>query len=400
VSESFDVVGPLKNYWHGFLEDLESQGYLPRPIQCQMALLAHASRFMEREGIALGDFGDEEARRLMAERRAGGFSDRLSDKALIPLLDHLRRLGVVPGPVIVEPTSWCIEIIASYVTYLRNERGLIPYTVGCYARYAKLLLDRLGGEDGAALAAMNAGAVINYVASESGTRRVQAAKQFANATRWFLRYLHMCGLIDANYSMVVPSVAGWQQTAIPKGVPRGSIEAALAALDQESVTGKRDYALIYLISRLGLRGSEAVALTIDEIDWRRGTLFLRGKGHRDELMPLPADVGEVLAGYLADTRQRRRDRFVFQRVHAPVGGLSRSALNPIVSHAFERAGFVGVTPHCLRHAAASEMLRRGGSLAEIGQVLRHRSAASTAMYAKVDYGELAVFARPWPGTSR
>jgi len=400
MPESFDVVGPLANYWRGFREDLEAQGYLARPIECQMQLLAHASRFMERERISLGEFGDDEARRFMAERRTGGFPDRLSDKALVPLLGYLRRLGVVPD-VVVEPLDGRVEeIIASYKTYLREERGLVPYTVNCYTRYARLLLRRLGGEDDASLSSVCAEAVIAYVAVESGHRRVAAAKQFANATRWFLRYLHLCGLVGSDYSPVVPAVAGWQQTAIPKGVPQGSIEAALAALDRKSVTGKRDYALVYLLARLGLRASEAASLSLDDIDWRRGTLYVRGKGHRDELMPLPADVGEVLTDYLADPRQRRRDRRVFQRVHAPVGGLRGGAVHSIVQHAFERAGFDGVTPHCLRHAAATEMLHRGGSLAEIGQVLRHRSAASTAIYAKVDYGELRVFARPWPGTPR
>ncbi len=395
MSETLEMVGPLADYWHGFRERLEGLGYLARPVGRQMQLMAHLSGYMQRERLAPGDLDDAEERRFMAERRAGGYTDRLSDKALVPLRTYLRSLGVLPDVPASPPGDGDDQIIAHYRTYLRHERGLVPYTVDCYARYARLLLARLAG-----FGRLDAETVISYVADETARRRVEAAKQFVNATRWFLRYLHRQGLADADYSSVVPGVAGWQQTAIPKSVPPGSLEAALQKIARHSVTGRRDYALVYLIARLGLRASEAAALTVDDIDWHRGTLYVRGKGHRDELMPLPADVGEVLADYLADPRQRRRDRQVFQRVHAPVGGITGATVNPVVKHAFARAGFEGVTPHSLRHGAATEMLRLGASLAEIGQVLRHRSSASTAIYAKVDYAELRVFARPWPGTPR
>lgn len=284
MAEALEMVGPLTNYWHGFRVHLEELGYLTRPVECQLRLMAHLSQYMKREGLALGDLDDAAAHRFMAVRRAGPSTDRLSDKALVPLLGYLRSLGVLAEVNAAPPSDGDDQIIARYQTYLRHERGLVVSTVDCYVRYARLLLRSLAGRGGGTLGDLDAAAVIAFVAAEAGCRRVAAAKQLVNATRWFLRHLYVSGLVGADYSVVVPGVAGWQQTAIPKSVPPSSVDAALARIDRDGVTGRRDYALVYLIARLGLRASEAAALTLGDIDWQRGTISsgtdCQGRGAR------------------------------------------------------------------------------------------------------------------------
>jgi integrase/recombinase XerD len=193
-------------------------------------------------------------------------------------------------------------------------------------------------------------------------------------------------------------VAGWRGAGLPKALPAGHVAALVASCVRDSAAGKRDFAVLVLLARLGLRACEVAALRLDDIDWRAGEIVIRGKGRRDERMPLPADVGEALAGYLHSGRQAGAGlRTVFVRACAPAGPLSAGAVKAIVRRACRRAGLAEAGAHRLRHTAAVQMLRAGSPLAEIGQVLRHRSAATTAIYAKADHAALAALALPWPG---
>ena len=188
---------------------------------------------------------------------------------------------------------------------------------------------------------------------------------------------------------------------LPKGVPAGDLDLLLASCDRELPRGLRDYAILVLLARLGLRSGEVAAMTLDDIDWRRGELAVRGKARRDEALPLPGDVGEAIVGYLRSGRPESVSRNVFLRCYAPRQGLTNRAVTGIVYDACDRAGIARVGARQLRHTAASRMLAGGASLAaEVGEALRQRSAASTAIYAKVDYGRLSPLARPWPGSSR
>jgi integrase len=184
-----------------------------------------------------------------------------------------------------------------------------------------------------------------------------------------------------------------------KALDGSSIALLLASCDRRTRVGRRDFAVLTMLSRLGLRAGEVAALRLADVDWRAGELLVRGKGSRQERLPLPADVGEALAGWLARGRPRCECSFVFIRVRAPLGGLSPGGVSAIVQHACKRAGLPVVGAHRLRHTAATEMLRAGGSLAEVGQVLRHRSRDVTSIYAKVDRVALAAVVRPWPGAA-
>ncbi len=215
--------------------------------------------------------------------------------------------------------------------------------------------------------------------------------------RALLRFLHVEGEIEYSLADGVPSVAGWRLASLVKALDARSVARLLGSCDRRTRVGRRDFAIITLLSRLGLRAGEVAALQLRDVDWRAGEITVRGKGSRQERLPLPADVGETLAGWLARGRPRRESVFVFTRVRAPYDGLSAGAVSQIVRRACRRAGLPMVGAHRLRHTAATEMLRAGGTLTEVGQVLRHRGRDVTSIYAKVDRLALAAVVMPWPG---
>jgi integrase/recombinase XerD len=210
-----------------------------------------------------------------------------------------------------------------------------------------------------------------------------------------LRYLHLAGLIEAPLVWAVPSVADLRDRTLPRGLEPAAVGRLLASCDRRRLVGRRDYAILLLLARLGLRAGEVAAIGLDDVDWRAGLLLVRGKGGRQDLLPLPVDVGEAIVSYLRG-RPRCECRALFLRVTAPRRELNRSTIGWVVRAACDRAGLARVGAHRLRHTAATEMLRAGASLPEIGQVLRHREHKTTSIYAKVDRKALRALARPWP----
>ena len=231
---------------------------------------------------------------------------------------------------------------------------------------------------------------------ECRQRSVPSAKAFVSALRCWLRFLHAQGLTTHELVGAVPCVAGWRGGWIPRGLSEAEVAALLDHTEATTTVGLRDRAVLTLLARLGLRAGEVAGLILGDVDWRQGTLVVRGKGSRRDTLPVPVDVGETLVTYLRDGRARVTSRSLFLRVHAPIVGLSSAGVSAIVCAAGERGG-VRAAAHRLRHSAATSMLRAGGSLSEVGQVLRHADAATTAIYAKVEYGALATLAQPWPG---
>jgi site-specific recombinase XerD len=221
-------------------------------------------------------------------------------------------------------------------------------------------------------------------------------RRYGCALRSFLRYCYLAGLIEHDLSAAALPVSGRRRSLLPQGIGPAQAKALLGACDRRRATGRRDYAVIVLMLRLGLRAGEVAALRLEDLDWRAGQVTVHGKGGRMDQLPLPVDVGEAIAGYLRRGRPRTAAREVFLRVRPPRAGLTRSGVTNIVLDAARRAGLGAVRAHRLRHTAAGDMLRAGAPLAEIGQVLRHRSLASTAAYARVDVERLRTIARPWP----
>jgi site-specific recombinase XerD len=218
--------------------------------------------------------------------------------------------------------------------------------------------------------------------------------------RSFFRFLRQRGHLTTDLASAVPSVANWRLSHLPKSLAPEQVENLLASCDQSKTKGQRDYTILLLLARLGLRAGEVVAMTLDDLDWETGTLLVRGKGNRQERLPLPQDVGSAVVDYLRHGRPRCATRRLFVRLKAPLCGFSSSvAVGDVVRRALARSGldptFKGT--HLFRHSLATRMLRGGASLGEIGDVLRHCRPETTQIYAKVDLGALRSLAPPWPG---
>jgi len=392
------VTGPLEPYAAGFVAELVEAGYRPRSAAIQLRLLAHLSRWLGQEGVDPGELCEPVLERFHREHldRVVG----LRDARMARLLGHLRARGVIPPAA--QPSRSSTELLLDrYREYLLVERGLTRETARGYVDLVRPFVAtrvRDGGE--LDLAALTPGEVLDFVLEHAGRRPQRSAKMLVTALRSLLVFLHVQGLIERPLAQAVPSVAFWRLQGLPRGLDAAQARALLDSCDQGTVAGRRDRAILLLLVRLGMRRSEVARLRLDDIDWRAGELLVCGKGPRVERVPLPADVGEALVVYLRDGRPADAGtRAVFMRVRAPRGAMTPMGITQVVVSASKRAGLGEVTAHRLRHTAASELLRRGAPLQEIGQLLRHRTELTTTIYAKVDRDRLRELARPWPGSA-
>lgn len=389
------VRGPLAVFVAGLSEDLDRAGYTTPSADQHIAFVAHLDRWMAARGIDVSELSDVMIGEYLAERRAAGYRNYRSIEAMRPLLAHLDQFGVLPvEPAAAGPVSQCLE---RYRAYLLSERGVTAGTARSYRDAIKpFLQSRLDGGR-LDLAGLTAADVTGYVLVACPGRPQGTAKLIVCALRSLLTFLHIEGWIDAPLAEAVPSVAGWRLSGLPRPLEPADVTKMLATCDRRRPRGRRDYAVLLLLSRLGMRAGEVAALALDDVDWRAGEIVVRGKGNRDERLPLPADVGAAIVAYLRRARPATASsRSVFVRVKAPHQMLTTSGLSMIVEQAARRAGLGLDHAHRLRHTAATAMLRSGTPLTEVGLVLRQRRALTTAMYAKVDRTALQVLARPWP----
>ena len=390
------VSGPLAPYAEGFESWLRSRSYSPSAAADRLYQLDQLSRWLGREGLGVGELTGDQAERFAAERRAAGLVSWASPQSVTLPLGYLCTLGVAPVPPPALAQSPLEELLEDYGRYLSVERGLCGHTVlDAYGPAARLFMAGRERLDGLGLEGLSAADVTSFLARECPKRSVSGARDLVCALRSLLRYLHLAGLIESPLVWAVPSVADLRDRTLPRGLEPGAVKKLLATCDRRRLVGRRDFAILLLLSRLGLRAGEVAGLRLDDVDWRRGELLVRGKGGRHDVLPLPVDVGEAVVSYLR-RRPRCKCRELFLRVTAPRQGLNRSTIGWVVRAACDRAGLARCGAHRLRHTAATEMLRQGASLGEIGQVLRHREQKTTAIYAKVDRTALGELVRPWP----
>jgi integrase/recombinase XerD len=390
--------GPLAPYAPGFVAELLGAGYRPVSASFQLQLMAHLSRWMQATEVATEALSSDELERFLTARRAAGYTNYLSPKALVPLVRYLRGLGVVP--VAELPALSAVDaLLERYRAYLIGERGLAVVTTVVYADLVRpFVASRLEADGRLDLAGLAPSDVLTFVLEQAQRRPRRSAKLIVTALRSLLRFLHVEGLTARPLASVVPSVAAWRLSGLPRGLEADQVRALLASCSRETPVGRRDFAILLMLVRLGMRRGEVATLQLDEIDWRGGELLVRGKGSRVERLPLPVDVGEAVADYLRHDRpQDSEGRSVFVRVKAPPRALTPAGVSQVVVGAAGRAGLGQIGAHRLRHTAATELLRAGAPLVEIGQLLRHRAELTTAIYAKVDRDRLRELARPWPG---
>jgi integrase/recombinase XerD len=391
------VRGPLAPYAAGFAAQLRTRGYSPSAVRLRVWQLDGVSRWLEDRLLSPGELTAERAEAFLAARRASGYRSWVSSRSLDLPLEYLRSVGAVPAPATRATGGPVGELLAGYRAYLINERGLVESTVEFYVAAAALFLQEHASSDGLDVENLSAAEVIGFVARECARRSVCSAKYLVAALRSVLRYLHLSGATSTELAWAVPGVATGRGLSLPRGLGSADVARLLASCDRGREVGRRDYAILVLLVRLGLRSAEAASLTLDDVDWHHGEIMIRGKGDRQERLPLPCDVGEAVADYLRRGRVSATDRSLFQRVNAPSGPLRAAGVGAVVHDACVRAGLAPVGAHRLRHTAATEMLRAGGSLPEIAQVLRHRDLDVTALYARVDSAALRPLAQPWPG---
>jgi integrase/recombinase XerD len=397
------VAGPLAPYAVGFGEELARQGYSQWTVIAHVQLMGHVSRWLAAHRMDANGLTDSAVQQFLRDRRASGQVRRLTPRGLVPLLGYLRELGVVSEAKPVVADDPLRPLLSKLADFLIDERGLAKGTVVYYCRFAKRFLStRLphGGVDAVELRTLTAGDVSSFVLGECGRRSIGSVKNVVTALRALLRFLYLRGHISTPLVDAVPAAAGWRGGSIPQVLPAGEVVGLLEGCDRRTVAGRRDYAILILLARLGLRAGEVAALTVDDVDWRVGEIGVSGKGNRHERMPLPVDVGRALADYCRRGRPESGCRSLLLQSRAPYTALSSSAVSKTVERACDHAGLPRMGAHQLRHAAATAMRQAGAPLLEISQVLRHRHPATTAGYGGIDVGALTAVARPWPGDAR
>ncbi|HKW72658.1 MAG TPA: site-specific integrase [Candidatus Dormibacteraeota bacterium] len=389
------IRGPVAPLAEDLKAELLAAGYTPLTVVNKMRSIGYVSRWLETQGLGVEDLTEQRLDEYLMERRERGGQWEISRPALVPLLEFLRRRGLVHPPT-GEPAvlTGGEKLLAAFKSYLFKERGLVATTADAYVFYARRLLEREAADgDVRRLDVVAVGRAIRLEATNVSAAAVQ---YFVVGVRAFLRFCHREGLTDVDLSNAVLSATGRRRSALPRGVARADAAAMLQACDRRTPEGRRNYAVLTVLLRLGLRATELATLTLEDIDWRRAEIIVHGKGRRDERLPMPADVGEALVAYLRHGRRPTQLREVFVSVIGPVKKLGRGAISDIVRRSCERAGVPRVGAHRLRHTLACEMVGAGVPLPEIGQVLRHRDLVSTAIYARVGVAQLRVLARSWP----
>ncbi len=395
------VTGPLVVHAGGFGSELDRQGYSVWTTIAHLQLMGHLSQWLDAGGLAAGDLTDATVARYLQDRRASGQVRRLTRRGLIPLLGYLRQLGLAPaqagtGQQAGDPVS---KLAEEFTAFLVSERGLAPGTIRYYRDHARRFLAAHAARE-AGVAGLTAGDVSSFLLSESGRRGSGSLQNVVTALRALLRFLHVRGHLPVPLAGALPAVAGWSRPPLTRALRPADVARLLDSCDRATAAGRRDYAALMLLARLGLRAGEAAALRTSDIDWRAGEILVRGKGNRQERLPLPSDVGEALAGYCRHSRPQAGQPFLLLQARAPYTALSAGTVSHVVKRACRRAGLPPAGAHQLRHAAATAMRQAGAPLAEVGQVLRHRHVATTARYGSIDVAELTALARPWPAGAR
>lgn len=291
-------------------------------------------------------------------------------------------------------------IVGEFRRWLEQERGLSAATVCCYGKQARKFLSWLPEPVDSAVRQLDSAQVTSFMVDYCRDRNAGSAKATVTAVRSLLRFLHVTGQIRVSLAGAVPAVAGWRLASLPRGLDSTVVTRLLEGCDRATIVGRRDYAILMLLARLGLRGAEVADLRLGDVDWRSGELTIHGKGNRWDRLPLPVDVGESMVAYLSDGRPVCPARTLFCTVRRPYRRLSAAGIRGIMGQACRRGELDRVGAHRLRHTLATEMLRAGASLPQVGQVLRHRSILATSIYAKVDDNALRVLARRWPTGER
>ena len=389
---------PLELPIQTFATWLTGEGYAQKTVQLKLGLLVDLGEWLGRTGRTITNL-DEQLLQAFAEHQQLRVHEGHNLKTLQQFLEYLRGRDVVPDRKLVpEQLPWA-ELLSQYEKYMHSERGLMAATISHYQYFVGKFLQERFPKGLILTQEVRAYDISAFVLRHSQSWSVKSTQLMTTALRSFFRYLFQKGELPANLAASVPTVANRRLSTVPRYLPPQEVERVLQACNRGTAVGRRDYAILLLLARLGLRAGEVVALQLEDINWRAGEILVRGKGWLHERMPLPVDVGEALASYLRQDRPPCQTRRVFVCAKPPRRGFAHSdAVTVIVRRALERTDvhppFKGA--HLFRHSLATFTLRSGATMGEVGEVLRHRDPNTTAIYAKVDFEGLRSLAQPWP----
>jgi site-specific recombinase XerD len=392
--------GPLGGHIDSFARILIMQGYQRSTAKQKIRIVADLSRWLDLQGLHVKDLHETTLNEYLLYKGCRGSIFKIEPPTLWALLEHLRESGVVADAVRVDDNSKRGRIESGFAEYLAQERGLKQITIDNYLSIAGRFLSDQFGTGPIVLKGLQPNNIVCFILRNTETASAKRAQLIVIALRSFFRFLYQRGETDNDLSPSALTVANWRLSGLPKFIEPEQVECLLQSCNQDTLIGQRDYVILLLLARLGLRAGDVVHMTLDDLDWEVGELMVRGKSQRQERLPLPQDVGKALARYLSHGRPRCSSRRVFIRIRAPHKGFSSSvAICNIVRRALVRAklnpAFKG--SHLLRHSLATQMLRGGASLAEIGEILRHQRLNTTQIYANVDLAALRALAQSWPG---
>lgn len=397
TKETLSVVADVLNeQMEKFLKRLESQDYAPSGVVGYRRRLNEFCAEVNARGVPLEQLDENRALELFAavEQPSKPTHARFMVRNFIRFLIEQGVVKLLPD----NSARACLK--RDYEQYLRRQRGLSERTIFHAWRIADRFLQFRFGDEIGDISRITANDIVSFML-EVRRKKPLRDKTHSSHLRSFFRYLFKAGKTTVNLALGIPSVAQRFAPRLPRHLTAEEIEKLLEAVKAETTTGRRNHAMVLLIARLGLRAAEVVKIQIDDIDWRAGELLVRGKGQLHDRLPLPPDVGEALAEYIRLDRRSLSSRALFVKKRPPhVAFKDGQVLNNILRRAYARTGLKPPAPyvgsHILRHSLATALVRRGASLEEIGDMLRHRSRASTMIYAKLDVDGLRVIAQPWP----
>lgn len=393
---------PLVSQLNAYTALIKGRGYSPGSVQTQVQLIIRFSEWLRRRHTEIWTVDEIIVKRFLCHQQSASSARRGDAAALYRFLHMLRERGATrrQKKPALSPRQ---RLITKYGRYLLEERGLTQATVVNYVPFIEQFLSARFHEIPLKLSQLRASDVTEFIRRQAHQLSPGRAQLLVTALRSFLRYLRHQGKIRIDLAACVPTVARWSFATLPKFLPAGTVQRVLDRSNRKTPIGRRDYAILFLLARLGLRACEIVALNLEDIDWENARITIRSKGGRWTQLPLPPDVGSALALYLRHGRPSCCCRRVFIRDRAPRIGFANSiAVSTLVMRALERAGVDSARKgaHLFRHSLARDMIRKGASLDEIGELLRHQSPNTTAIYAKVDLPALRPLALPWPGGAR
>jgi site-specific recombinase XerD len=379
-----------------YRRELIGRGYTPRSAVSQLRQVSRFSNWLGACGWSVPAVNAGLIEKFLGWQREGGrHKAQWSRPGLACLVDVLSEWHVLATGDPAKERSPREAMLAGFEHYLLAERALAAGTVRGYVDHARRFLEQL--RPGTELADVSAAEVTMAVLDRSAAVSVSATQNFVSGLRAFLRFCVIEGLVSVDLSQAALPVTGRRRSTLPGGITTADARALLSSCDRRSALGRRDYALIITLLRLCLRRSEVARLRLDDIDWRAAEVAVRGKGAREDRLPLPVDVGEAIASYLRRGRRATGRRELFLQARAPYEPIASGTVASTVRRACRRAGIAEVGSHRLRHTMACQMISDGVPLVEIAQVLRHRSLQTTAVYARVDLDRLRQLAAPWPG---